>query len=89
MEKVKHIIHVNRQFIAKNAKDGCRRPIYTIKSVGTKNPRYASEVAILGPSRLVEPGKQLSCGARAWIETDSDLELTNETTFQAVKEKFG
>jgi hypothetical protein len=73
------IIHVNRQHIAKNAKDGGDRPVYTIKRGG--QTRYAREVQIDGPSRLVYSGKQLSCGARAWIETDAPLTLVDEMTF--------
>lgn len=57
-----------------NAKDGGTRPVYTIKE-GSKT-RYAREVNILGSSKMVYNGTQLKCGARAWIETDSDLELT-------------
>lgn len=64
----KHIIHVNRQHIAMNAKDGSNRPVYTIKT-GSKT-RYAREVSILGPSKMIYNGSQLKCGARAWIETD-------------------
>ena len=84
-----HIIHVNRQFIAKNIKDGLGRPTYTVKTRGNKTPRYASQVHIDGPSRLVGNGKQLSCGARAWIETDANIILEDETTFAAVKAKYG
>ena len=75
----KKIIHVNRQNIAMNAKDGSNRPVYTIKAGGKTT--YAREVEILGPSKLVYSGKQLSCGARAWIETTSDLKLTDAMTF--------
>jgi len=85
---VRHIIHVNRQFIAKNIKDGQARPIYTVKTLGNKTPRYASQVHISGPSRLVGNGKRLSCGARAWIETDADITLDDETTFAEVKAKY-
>lgn len=74
-----HIIHVNRQHIAMNAKDGKNRPVYTIKT--GRQTRYAREVHINGPSRLVYNGHQLSCGARAWIETDSDLTLIDEMSF--------
>jgi hypothetical protein len=73
------IIHVNRQHIGMNAKDGGNRPVYTIKD-GSKT-RYAREVEILGPSRLVYDGSQLRCGARAWIETDSPVHLVDEMTF--------
>ena len=62
---MKYIIHVNRQHIAMNAKDGKNRPVYTIKN--GKKTRYAREVIIDGPSRLVYNGSQLNCGARAWI----------------------
>ena len=78
------IIHVNRQFLAMNAKDGRNRPVYTIKQ-GSKTI-YAREVVIEGPSKLVYDGSQLRCGARAWIETDSNLTLIDECTFKEAKE---
>ena len=62
------IIHVNRQFIAQNAKDGGRRPVYTIKPNGPNSTAvYAREVTWDGASRAVHDGSQLACGARAWI----------------------
>jgi len=80
------IIHVNRQHIAMNAKDGKNRPVYTIKDKG--RVRYAREVIINGPSRLVYNGNQLSCGARAWIETSSDVELIDEMTFRESRMEY-
>lgn len=77
------IIHVNRQHIAMNAKDGKNRPVYTIKNKG--KTLYAREVIINGPSKLVYNGDQLKCGARAWIETDSDIELVDQMTFKEVR----
>lgn len=77
------IIHVNRQHIAMNAKDGKNRPVYTIKNKG--KTLYAREVSINGPSRLVYNGNQLTCGARAWIETDSEIELVDEMTFKEAR----
>ena len=82
--KKPHIIHVNRQHIAMNAKDGGNRPVYTIK-LGTGGTRYAREVNILGPSRMVYDGRQLNCGARAWIETWSELALIDEMPFQEAR----
>lgn len=79
------IIHVNRQFIAQNAKDGGARPVYTIKQGYTGKARYAREVEILGPSRMVYDGTQLKCGARAWIETESEVKLIDECSFQEAK----
>jgi len=77
------IIHVNRQHISMNAKDGGNRPVYTIKDNG--KTRYAREVFIDGPSKLVYDGRQLNCGARAWIETDSPVELVDEMTFKEAR----
>ena len=77
------IIHVNRQHIAMNAKDGKNRPVYTIKDSG--KTRYAREVIIEGPSRLVYTGTQLSCGARAGIETVAELQLVDEMTFKEAR----
>jgi hypothetical protein len=78
-----HIIHVNRQHIAMNARDGANRPVYTIKT-GSKT-RYAREVLISGPSKMVYNGSQLKCGARAWIETDSEITLVDEMTFKEAR----
>ena len=78
------IIHVNRQHIAMNAKDGKNRPVYTIKNKG--KTLYAREVIINGPSKLVYNGEQLSCGARAWIETDSDIELVDQMSFKEARQ---
>ena len=75
--------------LAKNIKDNLGRPIYTVKTRGNKTPRYATQVHIDGPSSLVYTGKQLSCGARAWVETDADISLENETTFAEIKAKYG
>lgn len=77
------IIHVNRQHIAMNAKDGGTRPVYTIKRQG--HTRYAREVEIHGPSRLIYNGRQLSCGARAWIETDAEVTLIDEMSFSEAR----
>lgn len=74
-----HLIHVNRQHLAMNAKDGGNRPVYTVKSGAIT--RYSREVVIHGPSRLVYDGSQLRCGARAWIETEAEVELIDEMSF--------
>lgn len=76
----KTVIHVNRQHIAMNAKDGKNRPVYTIKIGG--QTRYAREVEILGPSRMVyDQDRQLSCGARAWVECECEVVLIDEMSF--------
>jgi hypothetical protein len=68
-----------------NAKDEGNRPVYTVK-LNTGNIRYAREVNVLGPSKLVYNGTQLSCGARAWIETHAELELIDEMSYAEAKE---
>lgn len=74
------LIHVNRQNIGMNAKDSGNRPVYTVK-IGAIT-RYCREVVIHGPSRLVYDGRQLRCGARAWVEVDPqvNVELIDEMT---------
>ena len=49
----------------------------TVKT--SKENIYGSDVTILGESRVVySPNKPLSCGARVWIETDSEVIISNE-----------
>lgn len=80
---MRSIIHVNRAHIAANLKDNGNRPVYTIKQ--GRKVKYARQVEIEGPSSLVYTGENLSCGARAWIETDAPLTLIDEMTFQEAK----
>ena len=62
------ILHVNRQNIALNAKDGGNRPVYPLKPNGPNSQAvYAREVTWDGPTRAIHDGSQLRCGARAWI----------------------
>lgn len=84
---MKTIIHVNRQFIQQNSKDGKQRPVYTIKQ--GKKTTYAHAVKVKGVVKLIDPreNKQLSCGARAWIEVlDGIIELTEPQTFKEARE---
>jgi hypothetical protein len=75
-------VHVNKQFIAMNAKDGRRRPVYTIKCRG--KTRYARGFTCTGVLNGVT-GK-LACGAKAWLECDSDdLVLHDEMSFEEAK----
>ena len=69
---MKTIIHVNQHVIKKNRKTGAIDPVLTCKTY--KSNTYAHEVIIDGPSRIVySPDKPLSCGAHAWIETESKV----------------
>ena len=73
---MKKIIHVNQHKIKKNTKEQTDEPVLTVKTY--KDNHYAHE-AILKTKEGVEvgrviyrPHKPLSCGARVWIEVDTD-----------------
>lgn len=82
VEPMKQIIHVNQHIIKKNTKHGTDEPVLTVKTYKENN--YAHE-AILKTKEGVElarviysPHKPLSCGARVWLEMDTettDVEL--------------
>ena len=81
---LKKIIHVNQHKIRKNTKLGTDEPVLTVKTY--KDNHYARK-AILTTKDGVEvakviysPHKPLSCGARVWIELETDnvdVELIN------------
>jgi len=66
-------IHVNQHNIRSNVKNGTNLPVITVKTY--KSNTYGHEVIIHGPSKIVYNGKTLSCGAKVWIETKSDVEI--------------
>lgn len=73
---MKTIVHVNQHVIKANVKNGANDPVLTVKTY--KDNRYAHEVEIQGPSRLVySPDKPLSCGARVWLETESEVVIVS------------
>ena len=75
MRKAKTRIHVNQHVIRTNFKTGANFPVLTIKKGKTNT--YAHRVKILGDSEVVySPNKPLSCGAKVWIETTNDVEIT-------------
>jgi hypothetical protein len=66
------IIHVNQHVIKANAKSGERDPVLTVKTY--KSNTYAHAVEVTGPCRIVySPDKPMSCGAKVWIETESEV----------------
>jgi hypothetical protein len=79
-ESMKKRIHVNQHKIRRNQKTGERVPVLTVKTY--KSNDYCHEVLIAGPCRIIySPDKPLSCGARVWIETDSEVIcVTNKNT---------
>lgn len=71
-------IHVNSHRIRANAKNGTDDPVVTVRQ-GSRIIGYAHEVTIHGPSAVVyRPDKPLSCGAKVWIETESEVTLDSE-----------
>ena len=66
-------IHVNQHHIKANAK-GADLPALTVKTY--KENRTCNEVVVHGPSRVVySADKPLSCGAKVWIEPESEVEV--------------
>ena len=67
-------IHVNQHKIRSNKKNNLNDPVITVKT--SKSNTYGHEVEVLGPSKVIySPDKPLSCGARVWIETNSDVKI--------------
>ena len=64
-------IHVNQHKIKANKKHGTNDPVITVKT--SKSNTYGHEVKINGSSKVIySPDKPLSCGAKVWIETESE-----------------
>ena len=79
---MKKIINVTQHVIRRNTKNKTFEPVLTVKTYKENN--YAHEAVIMTKegvelARVVySPHKPLSCGARVWIETDTentDVEL--------------
>ena len=57
-----------------NNKHEDKKPVIAVKT--SKSNIYGNEVEIHGPSKVVySPDKPLSCGARLWIETTSEVDI--------------
>ena len=70
-----------------NKKHRTNQPVITVKT--SKSNTYAHEVNILGPSKVVyKPNKPLSCGARVWIETESEVNVINEDLHAQNSKRF-
>jgi hypothetical protein len=76
-------IHVNQHVIRANIHAEHPAPPITIKE-GRKNT-YASEIEILGPSRMIYSAHKplLSCGARLILETDADIRIVSPDPAEA------
>ena len=69
---MKKRIHVNQHKIRSNSKSGDREPVITVKTY--KSNDYCHEVYVDGPCKIIySPDKPLPCGAKVWIETESEI----------------
>jgi hypothetical protein len=69
---MKSIVHVDQHAIRANRKDGGQRPVISVKTY--KSNIKCHRAVIHGPSEIVySPEKPLSCGARVWISTQSEV----------------
>lgn len=71
----KQILHVAQDAIAANRKDGGLRPPIITRTY--RGAERAHEVELVVAGKVVgkfvySPHKPLSCGARLWLESDSD-----------------
>ena len=67
-------IHVNQHIIKKNSKNGEVNPVLSVKTY--KSNTYGRSVMINGPSRVIyRPENPLPCGAKCWIETESQVQV--------------
>jgi hypothetical protein len=83
---MKKIIHINQHVIKSNHKNNKRDPVITVKTYNSNN--YGHQVDILGPSKVIySPDKPLSCGAKVWIETDSEVIVIPDIPYRERKEK--
>ena len=74
---MKTIIHVNQHKVRKR-----EDKTLTVKTY--KSNTYARTAEIRGPSKVVySPDKPLSCGARVWIETESEVVIDPEEVTNA------
>ncbi len=72
---MKKIIHVNQHKIRHNTKNNTDEPVLTVKTYKENN--YAHEAILKKDGEeiarvIYSPHKPLSCGARVWIELDTD-----------------
>ena len=81
---MKTIIHINKNIIQQNNKRKTKLPVCRVELNG--KIWYGSKVDILGPSEMIySPDKPRKCGARLWIETNSEVVIHNKTTYKEMR----
>ena len=84
MKSKKTIIHINKNIIQQNNKRGKKIPVCRVELGG--KTWYGSKVDILGPSEMIySPDKPRPCGAKLWIETNSEVFIHNKTTYKDMR----
>jgi len=85
---MKKRVHVNQHVIRRNQKTGERKPVLTVKTY--KSNDYCYEAIIDGPCKVIySPDKPLSCGARVWIETESEIVCVTSRQTETNKKQQG
>lgn len=82
---MRQILHVAQCAIAANRKNGTNEPPIITRNY--KGSERAHEVELVVDGKVVgkfvySPHKPLSCGARLWLESDSDLLELRPITFE-------
>ena len=76
---MKTVIHVNQHVIKANLKTGDDNPPLTVKDHKQNRKAHRADIIVDGKivaSVLYQPDKPLKCGARCWIETQHQVEVT-------------
>ena len=60
-------IHVHQQRLRAG------EPALIVRIGGTSRSEYFEWVSVNGPSSVIQPATPLACGARAWMQTTSEV----------------
>lgn len=83
------LIHVNQYVIRHNKKYDNTLPACRVQDKKSGKSTYCMEVIINGPSRMVyRPADPLSCGAKLWIETESEVTLVGEVNYKHIAKQM-
>lgn len=81
----KSLIHINRNVIQYNSKHGTNLPVARVQQ-GSK-VKYGRKISWDGPSEMIyDPENPLKCGAKLWIETEADITIEDECTYQDIQQ---
>lgn len=77
-------IHVNQHNIRHNSVTGGNTPVFTVKTykdnLKTNSLHLIDKDGNIIAEFVYSPDKPLPCGAKVWVEVDSDyVEVSNET----------